>query len=74
MSVIINQLKPNDLKVMSLIWIEQLHEAAVALDEIRVVELIEEIPQNHQNLAKNLTNLVADFHWDIIFELSNAAK
>jgi light-regulated signal transduction histidine kinase (bacteriophytochrome)/FixJ family two-component response regulator len=73
-NVLVNQLKPDDLKVMPLGWIEQLHEAAVALDELRIVELIEEIPQIHQTLAENLTKLVEDFHWDIIFELTNKAK
>jgi CheY-like chemotaxis protein len=73
-NVLVNQLKPYDLKVMPRAWIEQLHEAAVALDELIIVELIEEIPQIHQTLAENLTKLVEDFHWNIIFELTNNAK
>jgi two-component system, chemotaxis family, sensor kinase Cph1 len=69
----IHQLTADDLQIMPLQWLEELHQAAIALDEIKLVELIEQIPVNHEKLAQELTELVADFHWDIIFELTNYA-
>ncbi len=66
----VTKVKPDDLQVMPLDWVSQLHQAAIALDDLKTVELIEQIPQNHVSLSENLTELVEDFRWDVIFELT----
>ncbi|WP_013322604.1 response regulator [Gloeothece verrucosa] len=70
----LSELKPNDLTVMSDKWLGKLHEAAMALDDVKILELIEEIPASQTILAKNLNDLVENFRLDIIFHLTSAAR
>jgi two-component system sensor histidine kinase/response regulator len=51
-------------------WIVSLHQAALAVDADRILELIEQIPQTHLALAEGLTELVHHFCFDEILELT----
>ncbi|MBD2165174.1 PAS domain S-box protein [Calothrix membranacea FACHB-236] len=58
------------IKFMPSEWIAELHQAAIAVDGDRILQLIEQIPQNHAELAENLTSLVRSFGFDEILELT----
>ncbi|MBH8561768.1 PAS domain S-box protein [Nostoc sp. CENA67] len=51
-------------------WLTKLNHAAVEVDAERILELIEQIPQTHSSLAEKLTNLVRNFCFDEIIELT----
>ncbi|SKB15537.1 putative Histidine kinase [Planktothrix sp. PCC 11201] len=55
-----------DLKVMSTDWINQVHEAALDLNDHRIFQLITEIPPEHQFLIETLTSLVDNFQLEAI--------
>ncbi|MFB2838295.1 response regulator [Floridanema evergladense] len=63
-------LTSEDLQVMSLEWIANLHQAAAAVDDQLVIELLEEIPETYINLANILTKLVENFRLDIILKIT----
>ena len=58
------------LQVMPPLWIAQLHHAAVCLNNQDVMELIKQIPPSHTGLAETLTNLVNNFRFDIIADVT----
>ncbi|BAY99784.1 multi-sensor hybrid histidine kinase [Tolypothrix tenuis PCC 7101] len=58
------------IKFMPSEWIAELHQAAIAVDGDRILQLIEQIPQTHAELADKLTNLVRSFGFDEILELT----
>ena len=51
-------------------WVEQLHQAAVKMNAKLVLNLIEQIPEPHAQLAKALTQLVDDFCIEAIVDLT----
>jgi hypothetical protein len=51
-------------------WVQQLHHAALAMDETLVIELIQQIPKAEATLAKTLTNLVDNFRLDLIVDVA----
>ncbi len=57
------------LSMMSSEWLEQLHFAVLSVDEYRVNDLIQQIPQTEVKLINYLTNLVKNFRLDVILEL-----
>jgi two-component system sensor histidine kinase/response regulator len=57
------------LKMMPDAWVTQLYQAANQVDGDRILQLIEQIPQTHAVLAKELTNLNRRFCFDEIIEL-----
>ncbi|BAZ14385.1 two-component hybrid sensor and regulator [Calothrix sp. NIES-4071] len=59
-----------DLNIMPQEWLLQLTEAAKALDENLVLELINQIPSDETSLIQGLKNLVDDFRLDIILDLT----
>ncbi len=63
-------LKPEDLHIMSAEWIAALHEAAIQLDADLLFPLLKQIPQSHDFLAERLTELVHNFQFDEIIELT----
>ena len=67
-------LNPRALKVMPLAWIEQLHLLAVQLNKKQVLELLEEIPESHQDLAQNLAKLASGYQFDQIVQLTQTSK
>jgi signal transduction histidine kinase/CheY-like chemotaxis protein len=62
-------LEPSALTVMPEHWLAQLEEAAIALDEELIIELLDRIPDEHTLLAKALKNKVDDFDFDDIIHL-----
>ncbi|MEB3160404.1 MAG: ATP-binding protein [Synechocystis sp.] len=64
------RLTSQSLTVMPDPWRSQLHDAALAMDEDQLTDLIAEIPEKHQNLADNLTHLIENFRLDLILELT----
>ncbi len=58
------------LAVMSPEWVAQLHQAATRLNAKLVFQVLEQIPQENAPLAKALTDLVDNFRFDLIIELT----
>ncbi|MBD2184411.1 hybrid sensor histidine kinase/response regulator [Aerosakkonema funiforme] len=65
-----NVLSSEDLKVMSDDWIVKLYNAAMAADLKCAIELIEEIPETENILAKNLTKIVSLFEFQQLIDLA----
>ncbi|MDY7008041.1 MAG: PAS domain S-box protein [Cyanobacteriota bacterium] len=57
------------LNIMPSEWLEQLHFAALSVNDLMVSELIQQIPETEIDLINCLTNLVENFRLDIILEL-----
>ncbi|MBD2677270.1 MULTISPECIES: PAS domain S-box protein [Nostoc] len=51
-------------------WISQLNQAAIEVDAERIFQLIEQIEPTHSNFAEELTNLVRNFCFDEIIDLT----
>lgn len=62
------ELTPENLNVMSQEWIKKLHQAAAAVDDQLIMELVQELPESYINLANSLIDLVNNFRLDIIFK------
>ncbi|MEG4074762.1 PAS domain S-box protein [Microcoleus sp. Pol14C2] len=67
---LLKSLTTEDLSVMPTDWVVELHRAALCVDDNRILELIEEIPETEANLANALTDLVDNFRIDIIIDLT----
>ena len=65
----LQNLKPEDLTVMSPEWLDKLYHGTKLLDDNLVLELIAEIPKTHSSLADKLTRLVDCFQIDEITDL-----
>jgi two-component system, sensor histidine kinase and response regulator len=63
-------LTPEALAVMPADWIAQLHQAARSLDAELMHKLIAQIPESNHLLAIALTDLIDDFRFDRIMELT----
>jgi CheY-like chemotaxis protein len=59
-----------DLQVMPLEWMAQVHEAALDLDDARLYELIRKIPTDRQELSLALTTLVDNFRFEFLIDLT----
>ncbi|NEP40222.1 MAG: hypothetical protein F6K35_13680, partial [Okeania sp. SIO2H7] len=55
-------------------WLEQLYNAVKALDDDRILELIEQIPVEESLLAEKLSNLVDNFQLKTIRQLLESLK
>jgi signal transduction histidine kinase/FixJ family two-component response regulator len=62
-----------DLSFMSDRWIEQLKQAAIAVDGDTITELISEIPSAHQSIALTLQELVHNYDFDAIIDLTETS-
>ncbi|VXD23772.1 PAS domain S-box protein [Planktothrix paucivesiculata] len=60
-----------DLKIMSPNWINQVHEAALDLNDHQIFQLIAEIPPEHKFLIETMTSLVDNFQLEAIAILTN---
>jgi CHASE2 domain-containing sensor protein/signal transduction histidine kinase/CheY-like chemotaxis protein len=60
------ELSPELLDNMASEWIDKLHYAAISLNDQFIIDLIKDIPDDQQQLAQILTNLVDNFRLDII--------
>ncbi|PSF35693.1 hybrid sensor histidine kinase/response regulator [Aphanothece hegewaldii CCALA 016] len=65
-------LKASDLAIMPIIWREQLHQAATRVNAKLLNQLIQQIPQENNNLAEALTELTRQFRFDLIVELTQS--
>ncbi|MEG4802135.1 PAS domain S-box protein [Microcoleus sp. ARI1-B5] len=66
----LQSLTTEDLSVMPTDWVVDLYRAALCVDDNRILELIEQIPETEANLANALTDLVDNFRIDIIIDLT----
>lgn len=69
----IESLTPEVLAVMSSSWVAQLHRAAEGCLDDELLTLIEQIPEQHGLLKVALTDLVNNFRFDIIINLTQAS-
>ncbi|MEG4206161.1 response regulator [Microcoleus sp. Pol7_A1] len=67
---LLKSLTAEDLSVMPIDWVVELHRAALCVDDNRILELIDQIPETEANLANTLTDLVDNFRIDIIIDLT----
>ena len=67
-------LNHQDLTVLPLAWRQALREAALALDESAIYELIGQIPPGETSLANRLTGLVENFEFEKIAQLSDSSS
>ena len=63
-------LHASSLQIMPGEWIASLHQAALTVDGDRILQLIEQIPEHHLTLAARLAELVHNFCFDEILELT----
>lgn len=63
------KLTKETLSIMPPEWLEQLHFAALSVNDQMVSELIRQIPETEIDLINCLTNLVENFRLDTILEL-----
>ncbi|MBD2464829.1 response regulator [Oscillatoria sp. FACHB-1407] len=63
-------LTPERLQVMSIEWIDALHQAAVSGDDALALSLVAQIPKAHADLAIALTQLIDDFRLDTVSDLT----
>ncbi len=64
------KLTPLALRVMPDDWIAKLHQAAVDCDDSWIFQLLKEIPAEYTTLATALTELVRDFRFGEIIDLT----
>jgi len=60
------------LQVMPKSWIEKLYHLSAACD-LSVLDIIEEIPEQHSSLATALKELIDNFQFEILMELAQTA-
>ncbi|MEB3249906.1 MAG: ATP-binding protein [Merismopediaceae bacterium] len=61
------------LQIMPQTWLNQLHQAALALEEDTLALLITQIPPAQSDLRQSLNNLLLHFRFDLIVELTQTA-
>lgn len=64
------KLFPKDLDIMSSLWIYQIHEAALDLNDEKLHKLIDQIPVEQNFLIESLTYLVDNFQLEAIAALT----
>jgi signal transduction histidine kinase/DNA-binding NarL/FixJ family response regulator len=69
----IEKLTAEALAVMSDAWLRELSEAAELINNQLIAQLLSQIPQEHQNLAKAIEKQVEDFDFDRIMNLAQEA-
>jgi len=71
----INQeLTKESLAVMPPKWLTQLHEAATRVDNHEIFQLLSEIPDEYDSLAKDIKALVEHFRCDKIIDLTESVR
>ena len=68
----IRLVKPEQLTVMPDEWLKQFHQAAVEVDTDALQQLIGQIPAEHHTLIRSLQQLVQQFCFDELIELTGA--
>jgi PAS domain S-box-containing protein len=67
---IVTKVTTQNLTIMSIDWIKQLNQAALAVNDRQILALIQEIPAENQDLINYLTDLVENYRIDLILELT----
>jgi hypothetical protein len=67
------QLEASVLAVMPASWVAALHQAATALDDQLILELLSQIPEVHAPLRNALAEWVNNFRFDRIVALTQMA-
>lgn len=62
----------SDLAVMPTEWIAQLQKYSTQAKDKQIMKLIEQIPAEHASLAQSLKDLVDNFHFDKIIDLTHS--
>lgn len=65
-----SELTSSDLRVMPAEWIAQLYQAALELDDELIFRLMEQIPESNASLVNGLRDLVQNFRFDTIMDLT----
>jgi len=65
-----SQLLTVDLTRMSTTWIEELHQAAIAVDSDLILQAIEQIPSSETDLSKRLGKMLTKFEYDEIVSIT----
>ena len=60
------------IKIMPPDWVEKLYKAAQACSDLLILELIDHIPPEHNLLSETLKELVDNFRYDQIIELTES--
>ena len=68
------ELTPENLTVMPEQWRSQLYNAAAKVDNQEIYELLSEIPDEYESLAKGLADLAEQFRCDKIIDLANPVE
>jgi hypothetical protein len=66
-----NSAEPEYLIPMPQDWIQQLHQAALCTDEVKIMELIDQIPSQQEAIASRLRTWVQDFRCDKILDITH---
>jgi PAS domain S-box-containing protein len=61
-----------DLLVMPMEWRAQLHQSAMQVDAEKIVKLVAQIPVEHDSLAVAITNLVNQYRFDRLVDLTHS--
>jgi signal transduction histidine kinase/DNA-binding response OmpR family regulator len=69
----IERLSAADLTIMPKQWLSELAEAAVLINERQITELLQQIPESHQALAKAIQKEVDNFDFDRLMNLAQEA-
>ena len=72
--VLLAELTPESLTVMSEEWRSQLYQAAAQVDNQEIFKLLSEIPDEYESLAKGLENLAEQFRCDRIIDLAKSTN
>lgn len=65
-------LDPENFKVMPPDWIKKINQRANQGNDLLLLQLIEQIPSEHEAIAIRLTNLVENYQFDKIIQLTEA--
>ena len=68
------RLTKESLNFMPNLWISQIEQAAVALNQDLIIQLLQEIPPANVDLTKALQKLVNNFEFDRILSLAQTSK
>lgn len=63
------KLTSTSLQIMPESWLQELKQAAGELDEVKLKELIAQIPEENNDISSSLTNLTDNFLFKQIFDL-----
>lgn len=72
--VLLEELTRESLMVMPLKWRSQLYDAAAKVDNQEILQLLSEIPQEYESLARGIETLVEHFRCDKILDLTESVK